>query len=63
MSRARSLPGLLIVTALAVLGTGCQSSRAQRGDYPRDGHMAAPANIPAAGLVHDRRGYTAYDAR
>lgn len=54
---------LSFALALAVLtSVGCQSSRAQRGDYPREGGMAAPTPTPAAPSIHDRPAYTVHDA-
>lgn len=54
---------LLLSLALAALAlSGCQSSRAQRGEYPREGGMTAPTPTPAAPSIHDRPGYTVHDA-
>lgn len=61
MRQRRWSTALVILFALAA--TGCQSSHAQRGDYPRDGHMASPMKTPTAGYTHDKPGYTQYDAR
>src|SRR5690606_21645210 len=60
MRRRTYLSLALALTVLAI--SACQSSRAQRGDYPREGGMAAPTPTPAAPSIHDRPAYTVHDA-
>jgi len=58
---ARAAGLFFLLGVFTFISAGCQSSRAQRGEYPRDATMTAPDQVREAGMVHDRTGYTRFD--